>query len=232
MLVNVRSSSYFNGSRGGITYVADGSGDLRQVSDALAAVVAEANAPMTVQRIQWSHGKGAVFPDLYSNDHHQTQGQALANQVLEYRKTHPADRICLIGYSSGASVALAAAERLPPNTIDRFLLLSPTVAARHDLRPVLRSSREGIDTFNSEWDAICAVLFAMGTGDGFGQAVAGRGGFVPQGDTPEDEQLYKGLRQHFWKGPDQWQGHDGSHFGCFNRDFLRAQVLPRVLGKL
>ena len=131
-----------------------------------------------------------------------------------------------------ASITLAAAEHLPPQTIDRFVLLSPTVAARHDLRPALRASREGIDVFDSKWDLISmAALFVMGTGDGVGQQVAGWRGFVQVGDTQEDAQLYKGLRQHFWEGPEQWAGHDGSHFGCCNKEFLRAQVLPRVLGK-
>src|SRR5437879_5438441 len=39
----------------GMTFVADGSGDLRQVSDALANVARDAHAPMNVQRVQWSH---------------------------------------------------------------------------------------------------------------------------------------------------------------------------------
>jgi pimeloyl-ACP methyl ester carboxylesterase len=214
----------------GITFVADGSGDLRQVADALAKVAQESGSPMRIQRIQWSHAKGAVFPDLYDNGHHQAQGQSVANQIIAYRQANPASRICLIGYSSGASVALAAAERIPPETVDRIILLSPSVAARHDLRPALRASREGIDAFESEWDAICLVLYAMGTGDGIGQAVAGRSGFVQVGDTPVDKELYSNLRQHFWHGASSWSGHDGSHFGCFKPAFLRDQVLPLIAG--
>jgi pimeloyl-ACP methyl ester carboxylesterase len=232
LLVNAHSSPASLPSAGGLTYVADGSGDLRQVADALGIVAADAHAPMRVERIPWSYGKGAILPDLYGAEHHQAEGRALANQIVAHRKAHPTDRICLVGYSSGASVALAATDSLPPQTIDRFILLSPTVAARHDLRPALRASREGIDVFNSEWDLISMVaLFAMGTGDGVGRQVAGWRGFVQVGDTQEDTQLYKGLRQHFWEGPEQWSGHDGSHFGCCNKEFLRAQVLPRVLGK-
>jgi len=231
-LINTRSSRASPPPSQGITFVADGSGDLRQVADALAAVAQEAHAPISVQRVQWSHGKGAVLPDLYDAEHHQAQGKILAQQILAQRQANPASRICLIGYSSGASVALAAAEHLPERTLDRIVLLSPSVAARHDLRLALRSSREGIDAFDSEWDVICLVLFAMGTGDGAGQAVAGRTGFVPIGDSAEDRQLYSGLRQHFWKGAERWSGHDGSHFGCFSREFLRNQVLPLTLSRL
>ena len=214
----------------GLTFVADGSGDLRQVSDKLAAVAWEGHAPMTVERVQWSHGKGAVFPDLYDADHHLAQGKALARTIYDYRRKNPTHRVCLIGYSSGASVALAAAEQLPPQTLDRFVLLSPSVAAKHDLRPSLLACREGIDSFHSEWDVISIVLFAMGTGDGIGQTVAGRTGFEQIGDTPHDQQLYQGLRQHLWKGAEHWSGHDGSHFGCFTPAFLRNQVLPKLLG--
>jgi pimeloyl-ACP methyl ester carboxylesterase len=212
-----------------VTFVADGSGDLRQVSDALAKVAQEAHSPMRVQRVQWSHAKGAVFPDLYDAEHHQAQGKSLANQILAHRQANPTSRICLVGYSSGASVALAATEHLPAGTLDRLVLLSPSVSARHDLRPALSASREGIDAFTSEWDVICLVLYAMGTGDGAGQAVAGRSGFVPVGDA-EDKQLYNGLRQHSWGGANRWSGHDGSHFGCCKAEFIRSQVLPLVLG--
>jgi pimeloyl-ACP methyl ester carboxylesterase len=215
----------------GIVFVADGSGDMRQLSDNLAVVAQESRAPLTVQRVQWSHGKGAIFPDLHDAEHHKQQGKILAQQILAYRQTHPDHRVCLIGYSSGASVALAAAEQLPPYTLDRMVLLSPSVARRHDLRPALRSSREGIDVFLSEWDVISMVLFALGTGDGFGTPVAGRSGFSPVIQSTEDELLYQGLRQHTWQGPARWQGHDGGHFGCSHRDFLREQVLPLLVSR-
>src|SRR5262249_38387642 len=183
-----------------MVFVADGSGDLRQVADGLTNVAQETKAPLRVQRVQWSHGKGAIFKDLYDADHHRAEGKALAQQVVAYREAHPYQRICLVGYSSGASIVLAAAEQMPPDTMDRMVLLSPTVAARHDLRPSLRSCREGIDAFHSEWDAVCLVLYAMGTGDGAAQPVAGRSGFVPVSDAPQDVRLYQGLRQHFWPG--------------------------------
>jgi pimeloyl-ACP methyl ester carboxylesterase len=213
----------------GVVFVADGSGDLRQVSENLAVVAQESRAPLTVERVQWSHGKGAIFPDLHDAENHKQQGKILAQQILAYRQTHPDHRLCLIGFSSGASVVLAAAEHLPPHTLDRMVLLSPSVARRHDLRPALRCSREGIDAFLSEWDMISIMLFALGTGDGFGNPVAGRSGFSPVVQSPADELLYRGLRQHTWQGPARWQGHDGGHFGCYHRDFLRQQVLPLLL---
>jgi pimeloyl-ACP methyl ester carboxylesterase len=215
----------------GVVFVADGSGDLHQVSDSLTAVALVNGVPLVVQRLSWSHGKGAIFPDIYDAGNQRHHGWLLAQSVLAYRQANPQQRICLVGYSSGASVVLAAADLLPPCTVDRMVLLSPCVAARHDLRPALRACREGLDTYHSEWDAICLVLFVLGTGDGAGKPIAGRSGFVPVIESPQDSLLYQGLRQHFWAGPECWAGHSGGHFGYYHPDFLRTQVLPVLLGR-
>jgi pimeloyl-ACP methyl ester carboxylesterase len=215
----------------GVVLVADGSGDLRQVTGNLTTVVRDSQAPVSVQRVQWSHGKGSVLKDLYDADRHKQQGKILAQQLLGQRQARPDQRICVVGYSSGASVALAAAEQLPPDTLDRIVLLAPTVASRHDLRPALRACREGIDSFQSEWDVICIVLFAMGTGDGVGSSIAGRVGFSPVIESPQDQVLYKRLRNHMWQGPSRWSGHDGGHFGCSHPAFLREQILPLLVGR-
>jgi hypothetical protein len=213
----------------GVIFVADGSGNLRQISDCLGSLLQEARAPLRVQCFCWTHGQGRVFLDLYDADHQKVQGQKLAQEILAYRRCHPSNRICVVGYSSGAGVALTAAEMLPPNTMDCMVLLSPSVAARRDLRAPLRACREGIDSFHSEWDVISLVLTAMGMADGFGLPVAGRYGFTPVIESPQDQELYQRLRQHCWGGPAAWGGHNGSHFGFVNCDFLRVQVVPLLL---
>jgi len=215
----------------GIVFVADGSGDLHQVADALAGLAQESRLPLRVERVRWSHGSGAVFLDLYDGEHQRTQGQTLAQQILTYRQSNPHGRICLVGYSSGAAVVLAAAESLPAGTVDRMVLLAPAVAARRDLRPALLCCREGIDNYCSERDAVCLALTATGTADGVGLAIAGRTGFVPAGDTGQDRVLYQRLRQHTWAGPAQWSGHDGGHFACSHRDFLSQQIMPILTGR-
>src|SRR5205814_4536658 len=127
-------------------FVADGSGDMHTVSDTLTGIARDSRLPLRVERVSWSHGSGAVFPDVYDGEQHRFQGQALARQVAAYRASKPQQRICLVGYSSGAAVVLASTEALPPGCVDRLVLLSPAVAARRDLRPALRCCREGIDT--------------------------------------------------------------------------------------
>jgi pimeloyl-ACP methyl ester carboxylesterase len=214
----------------GIVFVADGSGDLRQVSESLTTVLQQTSAPLHVQRVCWTHGTGRVFLDLYDADHQQVEGQKLAQEILAYRRANPGQRICIVGYSSGAGVALAATDSLPSCSVDRMILLSPTVSAKRDLRTALRVCREGIDSFHSDWDAISLLLTPLGMADGFGLPVAGRTGFTPLVESPQDQQLYQRLRQHCWGGSQSWSGHDGGHWGCLHCDFLRAKVLPLILG--
>ena len=213
----------------GVVFVADGSGDSPQMSVSLARVLDEAHAPLRVQRVCWSHGMGRVLSDLYDADNQKAEGQKLAQEVLAYRRAYPAHRICLVGYSAGAAVVLAAVDGLAPGTVDGMVLLAPSVSANRDLRPALRVSREGIDNFRSDWDMVCLMLSAVGTADGFAQPVAGRTGFTPVIESPQDQQLYQRLREHCWGGPKSWSGHDGGHWGSLNVDFLRAQVVPHLL---
>jgi hypothetical protein len=213
----------------GVVFVADGSGDARQLSESLAGILQQSACPLRVQRVGWSHGTGGVFLDLYDGDHQKAEGQKLSQEVLAYRRAYPSNRICLVGYSAGAGVVLAATEALPPGTVDEIVLLAAAVSANRDLRIALCASREGIDNFRSEWDGVCLMLTPIGMADGIGLPAAGRTGFSPVIQCPQDQQLYQRLREHTWGGPARWSGHDGGHWGCTNPNFLRAQVVPHLL---
>src|SRR5205807_1552488 len=83
-------------------------------------------------------------------------------------------------HSAGSAVCLAAAEALPPDSIERIILLSPSIASDYDLRPSLRSAREGIDVFCSRLDIwqLGLGVALVGTADGCrGCDAAGRVGF-------------------------------------------------------
>jgi hypothetical protein len=216
-------------SETGVVFVAEGSGDSPQLSESLAAILHQANAPLRVQRVGWSHGKGLVLLDLYDGDHQKAEGRKLAQEVLAYRRAYPGNRICLVGYSAGAAVVLDATDGLSPSTVDEIVLLSPSVSANRDLRNALGTSREGIDNFRSDWDMVCTMLTATGMADGIGLPVAGRTGFSPVIQSSQDQQLYQRLREHSWDGSARWSGHNGGHWGCLNSDFLRAQVVPHLL---
>jgi pimeloyl-ACP methyl ester carboxylesterase len=212
----------------GVVFVANGSGDSRSVSTNLRRVVAEAGAPLEVEAFVWSHGPGRYLADHLDRDRQLAEGRRLAAQVVAFRQAHPDRQVYLVGHSTGCAVVLAAAERTPPDGVDRVVLLSPSVSEGYDLRPALRAARRGIDVFRSGRDVVILGLgmWAVGTADGGGPRAAGRVGFVTVVEGPEDAALYERLRQHPWDPSVAWTGDGGGHYGNNRADFLRAYVLP------
>jgi pimeloyl-ACP methyl ester carboxylesterase len=212
----------------GVAFVADGSGDSRTVSTHLAGLAAAAGVPLQVEAVAWSLGYRRVVADHVSHANHLAQGRLLAGRVAAYRQAYPGRKVYLVGYSAGCAVVLAAAEALPPGSVDRVVLLSPAVCAAYDLRPALCASRSGIDAFHSERDGMVLglVVWVLGTADRGCRTAAGRYGFSPVIACPTDAALYEGLRQHAWGPAVAWSGHDGGHYGSIRASFLRAYVLP------
>jgi pimeloyl-ACP methyl ester carboxylesterase len=214
----------------GVAFVADGSGNLHGTFDSLTKAVADAKLPLCVERVDWSHGSCRIFTDLHGRSHHRAKGQCLAQQVLAYRQAHPGSRVFLVGHSAGAAVVLAAAEALPPGSVDRIILLAPAVSPSYDLRCALTCSCEGIDSFHSDRDCISFLLSAVGTADGSWTCSAGRGGFRPVFNCPEDAALYQRLRQCPWQREFGEMGHHGGHFGWCGYEFVRTCILPLLTG--
>jgi pimeloyl-ACP methyl ester carboxylesterase len=216
----------------GVVFVANGSGDFRTVSTNLCQAVAETAAPLQVETFVWSHGYGRYVLDHTDHANHLSQGRRLATQVAAYRQTCPGRRVYLVGHSAGCAVVLAAAEVLPPDGVDRLVLLAPSVCTAYDLRPALRSARCGIDVFHSGRDRVILGLGmrVVGTAEHACRTAAGQYGFTPVLDGPADAALYGKLRQHPWAPVVQWSGNNGGHYGSNQAGFLRAYVLPLLVG--
>jgi pimeloyl-ACP methyl ester carboxylesterase len=211
-----------------VVFVANGSGDFRTVSTNLGRVVAEACVPLQVETVAWSLGYGRYLADHVDHANHLAQGYRLAGRVTAYHQAFPGHRVYLVGHSAGCAVVLAAAEVLPPDSVDRIILLAPSVCEAHDLRPALRAARAGLDSFNSSQDRVILGLGMriVGTADGCCRTAAGQNGFTPWIVGPGDAALYGKLRQHPWDPVLAWSGHDGGHYGSNQPGFLRAYVLP------
>jgi pimeloyl-ACP methyl ester carboxylesterase len=218
-------------SPAGIVFVADGSGDFRTVSMNLKKVAAEAGVPLEVQALAWSHGYLRYLIDHMDHSNHLEQGRRLAMQVSLYRQAAPNRRIYLIGHSAGCAVVLAAAEMLPPNSVDRIILLAPSVCTSYDLRRALATAYLGVDVFHSSRDRMILGIgmLIVGTAEGGCRTAAGQCGFTPVIATPADAALYAKLRQHPWDPAVEWTGHHGGHYGTNRADFLRAYVLPLLV---
>jgi pimeloyl-ACP methyl ester carboxylesterase len=207
----------------------DGAGNYLGTSAALRQAVGEERLPLVVETVLWSHGDGRVFADQIDYAHARDEGCLLAARIRAYRGACPNVRVYLIGHSAGCAVALAAAEALPAGYIAHAVLLAPSVSACYDLRPALRSCR--LDVFYSTKDrAVLGLGMALlGTADRQRTAAAGRVGFRPIVESPEDLALYTRLQQHPWDPVTSWTGNEGGHYGSYEVPFLRAYVLPLLV---
>jgi pimeloyl-ACP methyl ester carboxylesterase len=211
-----------------VVFVADGSGDFRTTSRVLCEAVNACGAPLRVETFVWSHGYGRMLIDHVDHCNHLEEGRRLAAYIAAVRQSCPDRGVYLVGHSSGAAVVLAAAETSPPASIERIVLLAPAVAHNYDLRPALRSARQGIDVFVSRRDVGALVLGTgiAGTADRRLAAASGHCGFTPILNCPGDELLYAKLRAHPWDPCVAWTGNRGSHYGTLEPGFMRAYVLP------
>lgn len=211
----------------GVVFAINGSGTLEITSTALERAVAKACLPLEVVTVEWS--QGSVVADHTDWQHAQEEGCKLADQIATYRQAHPGHAIFVVAHSAGSGVGLTAAAAVPPGTVNRIILMAPSVSIDYDLRPALRGTRDGIDVFYSRRD-----VFSLGFGVGFlgtsdggqGCQAAGRFGFRYEAETPEDEVLYAKLRQHPWERCQARFGNHGFHSGTSRPRFLATYVLP------
>jgi pimeloyl-ACP methyl ester carboxylesterase len=212
----------------GVVFVADGAGGFMATSTALSQAIADVRLPLRVETADWGHGFGRVLADEVDFGHARREGQCLAAQVLEVRRCRPDLAVYLVGHSAGSAVVLAAAEALPPGSVERIVLLAPSVSAGYDLRPALRCVRRSVDVFCSarDWAYLGIGVSLVGTTDRCWTAAGGRTGFRQEAATTEDAALYAKLRQHPWDPCVAWTGNRGGHYGAHQPEFVRAYVLP------
>jgi pimeloyl-ACP methyl ester carboxylesterase len=212
----------------GIVFVVDGAGGSQNAPSAIAAVTDQLRLPLYVRSFDWTHGQGRGLADVIDVDYARCQGRLLAEEVCRYRRAYPGVPIYLVGFSAGSTVALAAAEQLPPDTLERIVLLAPSVSAGYDLRGALASARQGLDAFTSERDRFYLGLgtTVIGTSDGKREAAAGRVGFCPPALSQNEAWLAGRLRQHAWNASVAWTGNDGGHTDSLQQAYLKAYVIP------
>ena len=213
----------------GIVYVLDGAGGFGVASRMIGGTIAEAKMSLEARTFVWTHGYCRIFSDQMHASHTRRQGRKLADVLLHCKQEAQDRPIYVIAHSAGCGVVLLAAEELPPNTLERIVLLAPAVSSKRDLRGALRSSCQGIDVFISSHDWACLGLATtlMGTTDRcWTVGAAGKNGFQPIVASPEDEALYAKLRQYPWQPSLTSTGHKGGHYGSYQPGFLRVFVLP------
>ena len=205
-----------------LLWVVDGAGDLRGCSNALSQTNILAGNPVELSVFAWSHGYRRLLLDQVDTIHAKSQGARLAAKIQQRAKEEPGRRVVVVAHSAGCAVALAAGDCLPADSIDRMILLAPSVSTKYDLRSSLAAAREGIDVFCSkkDWVALGVCTRLVGTTDQGRVPAAGRHGFrVAEPDR---------LRQHFWSSELAWTGNTGGHYGTHSPAFLQVYVFPLI----
>lgn len=214
-----------------VVFVADGAGDFRACSGALRQTASADGLSVEVVTFVWSHGYLRNVADQTDYNHARSRGAILADLARWHREKYPDTPITLLGHSAGSAVVLAAAETLPPGTIDRIVLLSPSLSEGYDIKPALASARDGIDVFvsDSDWIWLGLIVRFLGTTDNpLAAKAAGRCGFAVSPSNPADGDLYAKLRMHRWQPEQQKLGHDGGHFGFYQPGYLRTVLFPML----
>src|SRR5713101_1425597 len=177
----------------------------------------------------WTHGFGQPFKDLQDKDHLVRKAEILAEEIRKVKKLDPQRPVYLIGKSGGAGLVLAAAERLPPDTLERMILLSAAVSPNYDLRPALRATWGEIVSYFSDNDQFVLNWGTthFGTIDRVYGPSAGLHGFaLPDKLTPEDRLLYRRLIQIPWTSAMIAEGYFGSHAGTSLPSFVGYEIAP------
>jgi hypothetical protein len=213
----------------GVVFVVGGVGGIDILGVSAQWALPRAGIPHEVRDFVWTHGWGKVFKDLQDTRHLLRKADVLASEVRQVKARDPDRPVYLLGKSGGTGLVLAAAEMLPPNTLERIVLLSAAVSPTYDLRGALRASRGGIVSFYSRFDHFILGwgTTQFGTVDRVYGPSAGLCRFtVPAGLSPEDRALYDHLVEVPWSPRMLCEGHTGTHFGTSLPAFLGKEVAP------
>ncbi|HLJ94039.1 MAG TPA: alpha/beta fold hydrolase [Gemmataceae bacterium] len=216
-------------SRPGVVIVVCGIGGIDFVALSSQWALPRAGVRHEIREFSWTHGKGRLLRDLQDTQHCLRKADELAEEVRKIKAQNPDRPVYLVGKSGGTGIILAAAEQLPPQTLERVVLLSPAVAPNYDLRRALRATRYQIVSFYSPYDQLVLNwgTSQFGTIDRYYGASAGLRGFViPPDLSAEDRALYDRLVQVKWSPAMILEGNLGVHIGTSMPAFVAKEVAP------
>jgi hypothetical protein len=206
-----------------IVFVVNDAGSRTDLSDGLPEAMEGAGCVVT-KNVNWTRTAFETRKDWHD---HQAMGRGagrIAMDVGILRKEAPHCRIVIIGHGVGCHVALMAAEMCPAKSIDRIILLAPSVSRRYCLDVALAASKGGIDNFYSSLDfTLDHWASHSGTSDGDQSGTtAGQYGFSVQRGAKGCENL----RQIAWG--DRMTHHNGGHYGWTRPRVLADWVVPLI----
>lgn len=206
-------------------FVADGAGGYLHMSRHLGGAAEQEGVPVQIVTCDWSHGPSRYLADHFLYNRAKREAGKMATVIQDYRRQYPDPSFHVVGHSAGVGVALTALESLPPNTVDKAYLISPSVSADYDIRPALKAVKEHLYVHYSsrDWFWMGVATRVAGNTDRRWGRNSGRFGFRIYIEEPE---LKDKLVQRNWEPGDRVTGNNGGHFGGYEMEFLRQQVVP------
>jgi pimeloyl-ACP methyl ester carboxylesterase len=189
-------------NKAGVVFVLGGIGGCDPVQTFAPLVFPLAGVEHEVRIFDWTHGKFHPLRDVQDTRWLLRRADELADKIKAVKADCPDRPVFIIAHSAGTAVALYAAEKLPPGTLDRLILLAPAVSPSFDLRPALRATKGEVVVFHSKLDVFMLGwgTSTFGTADRYYLPAAGVHGFdVPDDLDPESGGLYERLVQSAWK---------------------------------
>ena len=163
-----------------------------------------------------------ALTNLESLDRNRGWSEREAKRIAAYTDEHPDRPVTLIGYSSGAMIAIMVVESLPEQKhVDRVILMSATVSRDYDLTAMLENTRLSVIHYYSPADIFSEfVSLNLGATDRVFDLPGATVGFTIESDK---------LIQIPWSPEMRQYGNQGGHFDIlFRTPFIRDFVGPWV----
>jgi pimeloyl-ACP methyl ester carboxylesterase len=210
-----------------VLLVVEGVGGINLMDVSCAIACRWADLPHEVRLFPWSHGFGRGLKDLKDTEHLLTKADELAGEVRRLREEEPDRPVYIVAMSGGTGLAVRAAEQLPPDTLERMVLLASALSPSYDLRPALAACRRGVVSYHSRNDVVVLGLGTrlFGTIDRQRVASAGLVGFrLPEGVEAQAPGPYARLIQVPWHAGMILDGNWGNHNAAGFPLFLAREV--------
>jgi hypothetical protein len=210
----------------------DGAGQFFTCSNACIRACMDHFPDVDVRPFLWSHGHRRYVADQRDFIWANAMSSRLASQILAWKQANPTGKVYLLGHSAGCGIALHAASELPPETLEKIVVMLPSCSTRVDLIGGIRATKYGVHVWCSDQDWVILGLMVRMFGCQYDTAsirAAGRWGFEPKPITDEEKTLVREKLRHYpWHQSQKRLGNDGGHYGAYRSPFLETIVLPNL----
>ncbi|HEY9733830.1 MAG TPA: hypothetical protein V6C89_18110 [Drouetiella sp.] len=212
-----------------VVYIIDGAGG----SGFTPLVIRQALAgkPYRVKHFRWGTGYMRIISDLTDRKNMDRKSEELSSEIALYRDSNPEMQIYIVAKSAGTAVALNALARLPENSVDRVILMSPAVSPSFPLADSLHAVKGDVISFCSAADLLFLHVGTsiFGTADGVKGVGAGLRGFAKPSSESVAHQ-YSKLHEIHWEPSMIKLMHFGDHSGNSMPLFVNRYIVPLLLG--